>query len=100
IEGYGFESDQGMVSYSVNRPTAILPADRTPGSARNRAQVAPDSTPAPTENAAPAAPARTKQARTAKAAIEAPAPQKADTVKGPRFERLKPSTMSQMKTSH
>ena len=100
IEGYGFESDQGMVSYSVNRPTAILPADRTPGSARNRAQVAPDSTPAPTENAAPAAPARTKQARTAKAAFEAPAPQKADTVKGPRFERLKPSTMSQMKKSH
>lgn len=28
IEGYGFESDQSMLYYSVNRPTAILPAQR------------------------------------------------------------------------
>ncbi len=34
IEGYGFESDQGMRSYEVKRPTAILPADRRPGSGR------------------------------------------------------------------
>lgn len=28
IEGYGFISDENMMSYSVNRPTAILPAER------------------------------------------------------------------------
>ncbi|MCM1067087.1 MAG: LPS export ABC transporter periplasmic protein LptC, partial [Muribaculaceae bacterium] len=32
IEGYGFESDQSMEYYTVTRPTAILPADRRPGS--------------------------------------------------------------------
>lgn len=32
IEGYGFVSDQSMLYYTVNRPTAILPA-RRPGSA-------------------------------------------------------------------
>lgn len=31
IEGYGFESDQSMKYYSVNRPTAILPADMKAG---------------------------------------------------------------------
>ncbi len=31
IEGYGFESDQNMLWYTVNRPTAILPAERRPG---------------------------------------------------------------------
>lgn len=29
IEGYGFESDQSMTSYTVHRPTAILPAERS-----------------------------------------------------------------------
>lgn len=28
IEGYGMESDQSMLYYTVNRPTAILPAQR------------------------------------------------------------------------
>ncbi|MBD5183195.1 MAG: LPS export ABC transporter periplasmic protein LptC [Bacteroidales bacterium] len=28
IEGFGFESDQSMLYYTVNRPTAILPANR------------------------------------------------------------------------
>ena len=28
IEGYGFESDQSMLYYTVNRPTAILPVER------------------------------------------------------------------------
>ncbi len=50
IEGYGFESDQSMKYYSVNRPTAILPADMRPG-ARKR----PDSLSADT--ASPARPA-------------------------------------------
>lgn len=31
IEGYGFESDQSMLYYTVKHPTAILPADRRPG---------------------------------------------------------------------
>lgn len=35
IEGYGFESDQNMLSYIVNRPTAILPAERRPGQRRD-----------------------------------------------------------------
>ena len=34
IEGYGFESDQNMESYTVRKPTAILPAERMPGSRR------------------------------------------------------------------
>ena len=33
IEGFGFESDQSMLYYTVNRPTAILPAERKPGGA-------------------------------------------------------------------
>lgn len=33
IEGYGFESDQSMTSYTVHRPTAILPAERGSGRA-------------------------------------------------------------------
>ncbi len=35
IEGYGFESDQSMLYYSVNRPTAILPVERRPGGRRD-----------------------------------------------------------------
>lgn len=33
IEGYGFESDQGMRYYTVRRPTAILPVERKDGAA-------------------------------------------------------------------
>lgn len=33
IEGYGFESDQSLRSYTVRRPTAILPVERTRGGA-------------------------------------------------------------------
>ena len=50
IEGYGFESDQSMLYYTVHRPTAILPANR-PGthsrsdsSSAHQAPPAPDST--------------------------------------------------------
>lgn len=32
IEGYGFESTQNMMEYTVHKPTAILPAERRPGS--------------------------------------------------------------------
>lgn len=38
IEGYGFESDQSMLYYTVNRPTAILPANHRPGEGRNAAK--------------------------------------------------------------
>lgn len=31
IEGYGFESDQNMLWYTVTKPTAILPANSMPG---------------------------------------------------------------------
>ena len=31
IEGYGFESNENMTAYSINRPTAIIPIDRRPG---------------------------------------------------------------------
>lgn len=44
IEGYGFESDQSMKYYSVNRPTAILPADMRAGRrAHADSTAAPDS---------------------------------------------------------
>lgn len=44
IEGYGFESDQSMTSYTVHRPTAILPVERGSrgDSARSRRPAAPD----------------------------------------------------------
>lgn len=38
IEGYGFESDEQMTAYTVNRPTAIFPVSR-----RERPAPAPDS---------------------------------------------------------
>lgn len=31
IEGYGFESNENMTAYTINRPTAILPVERRPG---------------------------------------------------------------------
>lgn len=34
IEGYGFESDQNMLWYTVTKPTAILPANSMPGGRR------------------------------------------------------------------
>lgn len=37
IEGYGFESDQNMLYYTVHNPTAILPADKRPGASRDSA---------------------------------------------------------------
>lgn len=50
IEGYGFESDQNMLWYTVHRPTAILPASSMPGSRRNidSTATASDSMPAST----------------------------------------------------
>lgn len=60
LEGYGFESDQSMKDYIINRPTAILPAQRpTP----KKDTVAPDSAPP-----ARRAPAERPSARPAPAA--------------------------------
>lgn len=42
IEGYGFESNENMTAYTINRPTAILPVERRPG--QNRDEAAEDST--------------------------------------------------------
>lgn len=43
IEGYGFESDQNMLWYSVKTPTAILPASSMPGRRECTDSVASDS---------------------------------------------------------
>lgn len=47
IEGYGFESDQNMTSYTVNHPTGIIPVER-PGARDSQSatpeQITPDST--------------------------------------------------------
>ncbi len=43
IEGYGFESNQNMTRYTVNRPTGIIPVERKP----DTATVAPDTASAP-----------------------------------------------------
>lgn len=31
IEGYGFDSNENMTAYTINRPTAIIPVNRQPG---------------------------------------------------------------------
>ena len=83
IEGYGFVSNQNMTSYTVNRPTAILPGVR-PGSqntARRDTTETPEpvaSAPAPAPKAAssaelmamPDAPARDEKRQTQKATIQ------------------------------
>ncbi len=61
IEGYGFESDQNMLWYTVRKPTAILPANSMPGR-----RAASDSTrAADADSTAPSSPARHSQARPA-----------------------------------
>lgn len=45
IEGYGFESDQSMRYYSVNRPTAIIPVDNYRRGQGKKDSVAVDTTP-------------------------------------------------------
>ena len=51
IEGYGFDSNENMTAYTINRPTAIIPVNRrAPGAG-------PDATPADTAAADTIAPA-------------------------------------------
>ncbi|MCC8115211.1 MAG: LPS export ABC transporter periplasmic protein LptC [Bacteroidales bacterium] len=42
IEGYGFTSNEPMTAYTVNRPTGIFPAERSPQS-QSKAETTPDS---------------------------------------------------------
>ncbi|MDE6206797.1 MAG: LPS export ABC transporter periplasmic protein LptC [Muribaculaceae bacterium] len=53
IEGYGFESDQSMKYYSVNRPTAILPVDGMRTRKDAAKDTAEDTMPAPAAAGAP-----------------------------------------------
>ncbi len=63
IEGYGFESNQDMTEYTVNRPTGIIPVNRPktgplpPAAPTPTAAPAPAAVPAPAPAAAPAVPA-------------------------------------------
>ncbi len=66
IEGYGFESDQRMIEYTVHRPTAILPAER-PGSRRQAA----DST---ASSSSDSTARRTVPVRSSSASAPTPAP--------------------------
>lgn len=57
IEGYGMQSDQNMLYYTVTRPTAILPANSLPGGRRDSSASKPASQtqPAPQPEEKPAA---------------------------------------------
>lgn len=82
IEGYGMVSDQNMLYYTVNRPTAILPGDMRPGRKDSTKAVAKADTasPAIAAAAAPAADVKSGEDVEAKAApvkeleIREPAP--------------------------
>lgn len=58
IEGYGMVSDQNMIYYTVNRPTAILPAER---GKKNNAEEATKTDSIATDSAQ--APAKSRQVR-------------------------------------
>ena len=60
IEGYGMESDQSMIYYTVKRPTAILPANSLPGGRKN----AKDSTAAEEPSASRTSPSPAKPDQT------------------------------------
>lgn len=53
IEGYGFESDQNMTSYTVNRPTGIIPVER-PGARAASGTPGPETVAPDTAEALPA----------------------------------------------
>lgn len=53
IEGYGFESDQSMLWYTVLKPTAILPSNSLPGRKEAADSTAADSTAADSASSAP-----------------------------------------------
>lgn len=52
IEGYGMESDQSMLYYTVHRPTAILPANSLPGGRRDSSAAPAAETAMPDKNPA------------------------------------------------
>lgn len=57
IEGYGFESNQNMTAYTVNRPTGIIPVNRPEPGARQEADTAVTDT-----TSTPPPPSRRRQA--------------------------------------
>lgn len=62
IEGYGFESNENMTAYTINRPTAILPIERRPG--QNRDELATDT--AEVDSQAVQTPARARRRQASK----------------------------------
>lgn len=91
IEGYGMESDQSMVYYTVKRPTAILPANSLPGGRRDSsaAKESRAAKPAP-EAAAPA----TAAAGTNTEAAEKATPAKAADEGREPVKRLTPKKIN------
>lgn len=92
IEGYGMESDQSMLSYTVLRPTAILPASSMPG---RRKEAPADSSATPAEPApAPPAPRPApkpvaKEAPKAAMAVDATADDDSKPVVKQQFKKTK-----------
>ena len=64
IEGYGFISDENMLTYSVNNPTAILPAELGKNKAGSDSSARTDTTARPQPDSVAAAPTRTPHLRT------------------------------------
>ena len=58
IEGYGFESNQNMTAYKVNRPTGIIPVNRPENAKSDSASAQADSTATDSLQPKPQAPQR------------------------------------------
>lgn len=74
IEGYGMESDQSMLYYTVTNPTAILPANTLPGGRRDTTEKS-RNTPSPNPPETPTSPMASK--------ASAPVAEKATSVQNP-----------------
>ena len=86
IEGYGFEANENMTAYTINNPTAILPAERRQP---KESQAAPaDTLPADTAALAPIATYRRRAAPRRNLSSDAAKPVKANSPDG-RLEMKK-----------
>lgn len=75
IEGYGFDSNENMTAYTINRPTAIIPVNRRPGTgtvADSTAASQDSIAPAPVSRRRIAAPRPSASAQDSEAAPMAP----------------------------
>ena len=87
IEGYGFESNENMTAYTINRPTAILPVNRRPGAHDETQTALTDSSTVDTVTAvnrrrqAPARPSANRDTLTLHPAVIAPGSSKKIKVK-------------------